>query len=72
MVRKGLVEPGFLGIIAFPAGHPSFKYWWEWTLAAVIAASAVVGIFAGVWYSYYSLRKLLKVNVLREHHFTEY
>jgi hypothetical protein len=62
MVRKGLVEPGFLGIIAFPAGLPTFKHWWEWTLAAVIAASALVGIFAGVWYSYHSLRKLLKVN----------
>jgi hypothetical protein len=62
MVREGLVEPLFLGIKAFPKGHPSFKQWWEWTLVAIIAASAVVGIFAGVWYSYHSIRRLLKVN----------
>jgi hypothetical protein len=63
MVREGLVEPFFLGIKAFPAGRPSFKHWWEWTLVAIIAASAAAGIFAALWYSYHSIRRLLKVHV---------
>jgi hypothetical protein len=62
MVKEGLVAPGFLGIKAFPGGYPSLEHWWEWTLTAIIAASAVVGIFAGVWYSYRSIRGLLKVR----------
>jgi hypothetical protein len=64
MVKEGLVAPGFLGIVAFPAGPPSFQTWWEWTLIAIIAASAASGIFAAVWYSFTVIRNLLKVCLL--------
>jgi uncharacterized membrane protein YfcA len=66
MVRDGLLEEQFLGIVAFPTGLPIFDKWWDWVLAAIIGVSLVVGTFAGVWYSYRSLRKLLRVRVRPE------
>jgi hypothetical protein len=66
MVRSGLLEEQFLGIVAFPTGLPIFDKWWDWVLAAIIGVSLVVGTFAGVWYSYRSLRKLLRVRVRPE------
>jgi hypothetical protein len=62
MVKEGLLAPEFLGIKAFPTGTPTFQHWWEWTLIAIIVVSAVIGIFAGVWYSFRSIRGLLKVR----------
>jgi len=63
MVKQGLVEPGFLGIKAFPNGLPSFQNWWDWTLVAILAVSVVLGLFACLWYLYRSIRGLLKVSV---------
>jgi hypothetical protein len=62
MVREGLLEEHFLGIVAFPTGSPSFKRWWEWVLIAVVGVSVVVGSFACFWYSYRSLRRVLSVR----------
>ncbi|KAH4233171.1 hypothetical protein HBI06_065230 [Parastagonospora nodorum] len=62
MVKQGLVEPGFLGIKAFPNGLPTFRTWWEWTLVAIVAVSVALGLFACLWYSYRSIRGLFKVN----------
>lgn len=62
MVTQGLVEPGFLGIKAFPTGLPSFRNWWEWTLVAIIVISVVIGLFSSLWYSYRSIRGLLRVR----------
>jgi hypothetical protein len=63
MVRNGLLEEQFLGIVAFPTGLPIFDNWWDWVLTAIIGVSVVVGTFACLWYSYRSLRKLLRVRV---------
>lgn len=61
MVKKGLLEPNFLGIVAFPTGFPSFDEWWEWVLVAIIGISVVAGTVACVWFSFRSIRKLLSV-----------
>jgi hypothetical protein len=66
MVKKGLVEPDFLGIKAFPNGLPSFRHWWEWTLLAIVAVSVGVGLFACLWYSYRSVRGLLRVRTINK------
>jgi hypothetical protein len=62
MVKKGLVEPGFLGIKAFPIGSPNFQHWWQWVLVAIIAISGVIGLSACLWYSLRSIIGLLKVS----------
>lgn len=62
MAREGLLEEHFLGIVAFPTGLPSFENWWEWVLIAVVGVSVAVGTFSCIWYSYHSLRRLLKVR----------
>jgi hypothetical protein len=64
MVKDGLVEPGFLGIIAFPTGLPKFQHWWEWTLIAIVATSGIIGILSFLWYSYHSIRGLFRVRVV--------
>ncbi|KAF1914209.1 glycosyl transferase [Ampelomyces quisqualis] len=63
MVKEGLVAPSFLGIQAFPTGYPSLQHWWEWTLVTIIAVSAVVGLLAALWFSYHSVRGLLKAHL---------
>ncbi|KAL5117245.1 hypothetical protein ACEQ8H_004804 [Pleosporales sp. CAS-2024a] len=62
MVKDGLVEPGFLGITAFPTGLPTFRHWWEWTLVAIVASSVLVGTIACFWCLYRSLRNRWKIN----------
>jgi H+/Cl- antiporter ClcA len=66
MVKKGLLVSDFLGITAFPNGLPIFRSWWEWTLVAIIAVSVAVGLFACLWYSYRSIRGLLRVRHVNE------
>ncbi|KAH8723254.1 hypothetical protein GQ44DRAFT_657163 [Phaeosphaeriaceae sp. PMI808] len=66
MVKEGLLEPGFLGIVAFPEGPPSFKVWWEWALVAIIGVSALIGVLAFIWYSYRSIRALSKFRKKNE------
>jgi hypothetical protein len=56
-----MTAPDILGIQAFTTGV-SLQEWWEWTLVAIISASGLVGIIVFVWYSYHSIRKLLKVG----------
>lgn len=75
MVQEGLLEPKFLGIIAFPNGSPSFDDWWEWVLLAIVGVSIVAGTLACLWYSYQTVRKLLTVRVpnsLRRRHADDY
>jgi hypothetical protein len=50
-----------LGIQAF-SSDVVLKQWWEWTLVAIIGASALIGVIAFVWTSYGSIRKLLRVR----------
>ncbi|KAI4923754.1 uncharacterized protein J4E92_007728 [Alternaria infectoria] len=52
-------SPDILGVQAFETG-PLLQEWWEWTLVAIISASGLVGVVAFLWYSYRSLRTLLK------------
>ncbi|KAF1943566.1 hypothetical protein EJ02DRAFT_342982 [Clathrospora elynae] len=54
-------EPDILGIQAFSNGF-KFQEWWAWTFVAIISASGLVGSFAFVWYSYRSIRSLVKSN----------
>lgn len=70
MVKKELVVSEFLGIKAFPNGLPTFQHWWEWTLIAIIAVSVAVGVFACLWYSYRSIRSLLRVSVVNNSNYT--
>jgi hypothetical protein len=56
-----MTVPDILGIQAFNTGILLQK-WWEWTLVAIISVSGLVGIIAFVWYSYHTLRKLLRVR----------
>ena len=56
-----MTSPDILGIQAFETG-PLLQEWWEWTLVAIISASGLVGVLAFLWYSYRSLRTLLKVR----------
>ncbi|KAL5424690.1 hypothetical protein PMIN04_003073 [Paraphaeosphaeria minitans] len=51
--------PEILGITAFKSGVEVHE-WWEWTLVAILAASALIGIVALVWTSYDSIKKLLQ------------
>ncbi|OAG05912.1 uncharacterized protein CC84DRAFT_1145638 [Paraphaeosphaeria sporulosa] len=51
--------PNILGITAFKSGVEVHK-WWEWTLVAILAASALIGIVALIWNSYDSIKKLLQ------------
>ncbi|KAF2662496.1 glycosyltransferase family 4 protein [Lophiostoma macrostomum CBS 122681] len=51
-----------LGITAF-SSDVVLKQWWEWTLVAIIGASALIGIIAFVWTSYSSIRKLLRRDI---------
>lgn len=53
--------PNILGITAFNSGVEVHE-WWEWTLVAILASSALVGIVALVWTSYASVKKLLQVG----------
>jgi hypothetical protein len=55
------MAPDILGIQAFNTGI-LLQEWWEWTLVAIISASGLVGTTAFLWYSYQSIRKLLKVR----------
>lgn len=52
--------PDILGIQAFDTGS-IFHEWWQWALVAIISASGLVGVVAFLWYSYRSVRTLLKV-----------
>ena len=52
--------PDILGIQAFDTGSV-FQEWWQWALVAIISASGLVGVVAFLWYSYRSVRTLLKV-----------
>jgi hypothetical protein len=62
-LRTTMTKPEILGITAFRSGPPAFNQWWEWTLIAVIGVSGAIGIFASVWYSYHSLRKVFQVRI---------
>ncbi|CAN9375743.1 unnamed protein product [Alternaria alternata] len=53
--------PDILGIQAFDTGS-IFQEWWQWALVAIISASGLVGVVAFLWYSYRSVRTLLKGN----------
>lgn len=55
--------PNILGITAFKSGV-EVNQWWEWTLVAILAASALVGSIALVWASYDSIRKHLQVGTV--------
>ncbi|KAF2006600.1 glycosyltransferase family 4 protein [Amniculicola lignicola CBS 123094] len=48
-----------LGIKAF-GSDARLEHWWEWTLAAVISVSGLIGVAALIWGLYKGLRKLLK------------
>jgi hypothetical protein len=53
--------PNILGITAFQSGVEVHE-WWEWTLVAILAASALLGIIALGWTSYGSVKSLLQVG----------
>jgi hypothetical protein len=53
-------KPDILGIKAFETG-PVLQEWWQWALIAIISASGLVGVLSFLWYSYRSIRSLLKV-----------
>jgi hypothetical protein len=53
--------PDILGIQAFETGS-ILQEWWEWALVAIISASGLVGVIAFLWYSYQTIRTLLKVR----------
>jgi hypothetical protein len=55
-------KPDILGIKAFETGSILHE-WWEWALVAIIIASGLVGVIAFLWYSYRSIRSLLKVRL---------
>ncbi|KAF2751551.1 glycosyltransferase family 4 protein [Sporormia fimetaria CBS 119925] len=51
------------GVTAFKSGV-QLKQWWEWTLVAIIAASALIGIITFLWASFKSVRGLLRQSVV--------
>jgi hypothetical protein len=53
-----------LGISAFGTGIAP-KYWWEWTLVAVIGASGLVGLISFIVGLYKAIYKLYKVSSTR-------
>lgn len=50
-----------LGVDAFHDGARP-RAWWEWSLIAVLCASALVGIIAFFWTSCKAIRRLFKVR----------
>jgi hypothetical protein len=55
-------RPDILGIKAFGTGS-TLQEWWQWALVAIFSASGLVGLVAFLWYSYRSIRALLKVRL---------
>ena len=54
-----------LGVSAFGTGITP-KYWWEWTLVAIIGASGLVGLITFIWGLYKTIHKLYKVSFIRQ------
>jgi hypothetical protein len=53
-----------LGVSAFGNGITP-KYWFEWTLVAIIGASGLVGLIAFIWGIYKAIHKLYKASFAR-------
>jgi hypothetical protein len=53
-----------LGISAFGTGITP-KYWWEWTLVAIIGASGLVGLISFILGLYKAIHKSYKVSSTR-------